>query len=59
MTAPVLAIAGGKSPAWMQSGTRALASALSNSQSFTLEGQTHDVSARALAPVLEHFFGKG
>jgi pimeloyl-ACP methyl ester carboxylesterase len=59
VTAPVLAIAGGKSPTWMQNGTRALANALSSSQSFILEGQTHDVSARALAPVLEDFFAKG
>jgi hypothetical protein len=42
----------------MQNGTRALAGALSNSQYCSLEGQTHDVSARALAPVLEDFFGR-
>jgi hypothetical protein len=56
VTAPTLAITGGKSPAWMQNGTRALASVLSNAKARTLEGQTHDVSAKALAPVLTEFF---
>ncbi len=54
--APVLAIAGGKSPAWMQSGTRALSSVLSGAAYRTLDGQTHDVSAKVLAPVLSEFF---
>jgi pimeloyl-ACP methyl ester carboxylesterase len=56
VTVPVLAIAGGKSPRWMQNGMRALAAALSNARHRTLEGQTHDVSARALDPVLKEFF---
>jgi len=55
LTIPVLAIAGGKSPAWMHNGMRALASALSNARYRAIEGQTHDVSAKALAPVLEAF----
>lgn len=55
LTIPVLAIAGGKSPAWMQNGMRALGSSLSNARYRALEGQTHDVSAKALAPVLEAF----
>ena len=53
---PALAIAGGKSPAWMQTGTRALATVLSHAQHRTLEGQKHDVSAKVLAPVLNEFF---
>jgi pimeloyl-ACP methyl ester carboxylesterase len=57
VTVPALAIAGGKSPAWMQNGTRALATVLSHAQYRTLEGQTHDVGAKALAPVLNEFFG--
>jgi pimeloyl-ACP methyl ester carboxylesterase len=56
---PALAIAGGKSPAWMQNGTRALATVLSNAEFRKLEGQTHDVSAKALAPVLSEFFASG
>jgi len=57
VTVPALAIAGGKSPAWMQSGTRALATVLSHAEYRALEGQTHDVDAKALAPVLREFFG--
>ncbi len=55
-TLPVLAIAGGRSPARLQNGTRALAAVLSNARPCTLEGQTHDASAKVLAPVLEQFF---
>ncbi|HLK37067.1 MAG TPA: alpha/beta hydrolase [Polyangiaceae bacterium] len=54
---PALALAGGKSPAWMQSGARALAGALERGQYRILDGQTHDVVARVLAPVLCEFFG--
>jgi len=56
VTIPVLAIAGGKSPAWLQNGTRALAAVLSNARQATLAGQTHDASAKVLAPLLEQFF---
>jgi pimeloyl-ACP methyl ester carboxylesterase len=58
VTIPTLVVAGSKSPTWMQNGARALAGALPNSKSCTLEGQTHAVSARALAPLLEDFFAK-
>lgn len=54
---PTLAIDGGKSAAWMRNGARALATVLPNAQYRTLEGQTHDVSAKALTPVLDEFFG--
>jgi len=57
VTIPALAIDGGRSPAWIRNGTRALAAALSNAQYRTLEGQTHDVNAKTLAPVLKEFFG--
>lgn len=59
LTQPALAIAGGKSPAWMQNGSRALAAALPNAQHRTPEGQNHDVSARALGPLLRQFFAHG
>jgi hypothetical protein len=41
----------------MHGATRALAGALANGEYRTLEGQAHDVSARALAPVLSAFLG--
>jgi pimeloyl-ACP methyl ester carboxylesterase len=53
---PVLAIVGGKSPDWMKNGMRALAGAVPNATLQTLPGQTHMVSARALAPMLKEFF---
>jgi pimeloyl-ACP methyl ester carboxylesterase len=55
-SAPSLVVAGGRSPAWMQNGARALSTVLAGAEKRTLEGQTHDVSAKALAPVLRQFF---
>jgi hypothetical protein len=41
----------------MHTGADALASVLPNAERRTLEGQTHDVAAEVLAPVLVEFFG--
>ena len=57
VSVPAIVLDGGKSPAWMRSGTRSLATVLSNAQYRTLEGQTHDVNAKVLAPILRKFFG--
>jgi pimeloyl-ACP methyl ester carboxylesterase len=59
VTAPALSLAGGKSPAWMQNGMRALATALAQGEPRTLEGQSHDVAAKVVAPMLRGFFGGG
>ena len=56
-TVPTLVVAGGKSPAWMRNAMQALARVLPSAKHYTLEGQTHMVSAKALAPVLAEFFG--
>jgi len=56
VTAPTLVVEGGKSPAWMRHAMKALAEVLPNARLRTLEGQTHMVSAKALAPVLAEFF---
>jgi pimeloyl-ACP methyl ester carboxylesterase len=53
---PALVAAGGKSPAWMTNGTRALAGALPDATYRTLPGQNHMVKAQAIAPVLTEFF---
>jgi pimeloyl-ACP methyl ester carboxylesterase len=53
---PTLVIDGGASPAFMHNGADALAGLLPNAQRRTLEGQTHDVAAEALAPVLVDLF---
>ena len=51
-----LVAAGGKSPAWMTNGTRALADALPDARYRTLPGQNHMVKPQAIAPVLTEFF---
>jgi pimeloyl-ACP methyl ester carboxylesterase len=53
---PTLVAAGGKSPAWITNGTRALAGALPDATYRTLPGQNHMVKAQAIAPVLTEFF---
>jgi pimeloyl-ACP methyl ester carboxylesterase len=52
----LLALAGGASPAWMQQAARAIAEAAAQGRYAVLEGQTHEVAAEALAPVLTEFF---
>jgi pimeloyl-ACP methyl ester carboxylesterase len=54
--APTLVIGGGKSPAWMRHGVAELAGVLPNARHRTLDGQTHLVKPKALAPVLVEFF---
>ena len=57
VTAPVLLLDGGASPPWAAAAVDGLASILPHAERRTLPGQTHDVAAGALAPVLEDFFG--
>lgn len=56
VTVPTFVGDGGKSPAWMRNGVRALAEALPSAQHRTLEGQTHMVKPGVLVPVLNEFF---
>lgn len=53
---PTLVIAGGATWDWMRDTAQALAKAIPNGEYRMLEGQTHQVSAEALAPVLEKYF---
>ena len=46
---------GGMSPAWIHNGVQAVADAAPDTQRRTLPGQTHQVKAAALAPVLVEF----
>jgi pimeloyl-ACP methyl ester carboxylesterase len=50
-------IVGGKSPAFFHNGTKQLADVLPNADHRVLEGQTHMVKAKALAPLLIDCFG--
>lgn len=57
ITVPVLAVAGGASPAWMREASRAVAEAVPEGTYRSLEGQTHMVEPGVLGPVLAEFFG--
>jgi hypothetical protein len=53
---PALVLDGSASFPFMHPTAITLANAIPNAQHRTLEGQTHEVSAEALAPVLIEFF---
>lgn len=55
---PILAVYGSKSPAWMKNGMKALANALPQAGVRVLEGETHIVKPRSLAPVIVEFCSK-
>lgn len=52
---PVLVIDGEASPAWARNGVAALADTLTAARHVSLPGQTHDVDAAVLVPVLLEF----
>jgi pimeloyl-ACP methyl ester carboxylesterase len=53
---PTLVLDGGASEAWMREAQERIAKTVPNAEYATLEGQSHDVSPDALAPVLARFF---
>ena len=55
---PTLVLDGGSSYPFMHETAALLASLIPNAQRRTLEGQSHEVEASALAPVLTAFFGE-
>lgn len=52
---PTLVVDGGKSPASLRTAADALAGLLPHAERRTLAGQSHNLSMKALAPVLEEF----
>jgi hypothetical protein len=56
VTIPVLVADGGASDAWMHHAADALAKVLPQASRQTLEGQTHSVDPKVLAPVMIEFF---
>jgi pimeloyl-ACP methyl ester carboxylesterase len=54
-TMPTRVLVGGKSPVWMQNGTHALADGLPNARREVLDGQTHMVKPKVVAPRLVEF----
>jgi pimeloyl-ACP methyl ester carboxylesterase len=59
VTVPTLVIDGEHSPPIMHSAAQALVRTLPNARRRTLEGQSHDISPDATAPVLEEFLSSG
>jgi pimeloyl-ACP methyl ester carboxylesterase len=55
---PTLVVGGEKSPKELQNAVRTVAAALPNANSQFLTGQDHNISSRALAPVLIQFFSE-
>ncbi|HEV8263540.1 MAG TPA: alpha/beta hydrolase [Gemmatimonadales bacterium] len=56
LTMPTLVLSGGKSMPVLRDAARELAKVIPGAELRTLPGQTHNVSAEALAPVLREFF---
>jgi pimeloyl-ACP methyl ester carboxylesterase len=56
LSVPVLVMNGSASFPFMYTTARALSQALPHAELRTLEGQTHDVDSKVLAPVLVEFF---
>lgn len=53
---PTLVLGGAKSPAGLQTAVQTVADAVPNARQRLLDGQSHMISAKALAPVLQQFF---
>jgi pimeloyl-ACP methyl ester carboxylesterase len=56
VTMPALVVSGAKSPEVLRQGSLALAEVLPNAQHRELEGVSHNVKMKVLAPVLSEFF---
>lgn len=55
ITTPTLVVDGGRSPASLRHAADALGYRMANAERLTLEGQSHNLSMKVLAPVLEDF----
>lgn len=58
VTMPTLVVSGEKSEQLLQKAAAAIVEVLPNARHRTLEGQAHNVSMKALAPVLREFFAE-
>ncbi len=52
---PTLALAGGKSPPWMHHASKKIAETVTSGAFRVVPGQDHNVSAKAMAPVITEF----
>jgi hypothetical protein len=58
ITVPTLVTAGAAGAPLMRQAAEALAATLPNGRALALEGQTHDISAQVLGPILDQFFSE-
>jgi pimeloyl-ACP methyl ester carboxylesterase len=58
VTVPTLVVYGAKSPSNLQKGSRALAEVLPNAEVRALEGVSHNLKVKPLAPMLLEFFAE-
>jgi pimeloyl-ACP methyl ester carboxylesterase len=56
ITQPTLVLTGTKSPQWMANASRAVAGQIPGARNRVLEGEAHNVAAKALVPELLEFF---
>jgi len=56
VTIPALVIGGEKCPEALRHAVQAVVDTLPNARRHMLKGQTHNISTKVLAPVLEEFF---
>lgn len=56
LTMPVLAMVGGETMAFMAPTAKAIANAAPRGEFRTIAGQTHDIQANVIAPILKEFF---
>lgn len=56
ISVPTVTLAGGKSPPWMHHAARKVADTVKGATFRVVPGQDHNVSAKAMAPVLTEFF---
>jgi pimeloyl-ACP methyl ester carboxylesterase len=56
VAAPTLVMDGGRSPVQLRKAVENTAGAIPHAQRMTLQGQTHNVAMKVLAPVLQEFF---
>lgn len=59
ISVPTLALAGGKSPAWLHHAARKVAEGVRGATFSVVRGQDHNVSAQAIAPVLLDYYRAG
>jgi len=56
ISAPTLALVGGKSPPWMEHSVKRVAESIAGASADTVAGQDHNIAAAAIAPRLINYF---